>query len=32
MAEALPHWSRTDGRTLVRTIDKVVTYRDLNLC
>lgn len=32
MAEALPHWTRTDGRTLVRTIEKVVTYRDLNLC
>lgn len=27
-----PHWKRVDGRTLVRTVDKIVTYRELNLC
>ena len=26
------NWTRTDGRTVVKTIPKVVTYRDLNLC
>lgn len=31
VAENLPNWKRTDGRTLVKTIDRVVTYSDLNL-
>lgn len=29
-AKALPHWTRIDGRTIAKTIDKIVTYRDLN--
>jgi len=32
VADSLPHWKRVDGRTLVKTVDQVVTYRDLNLC
>ncbi|MBO4884338.1 MAG: M55 family metallopeptidase [Clostridia bacterium] len=32
MVGTLPGWRRTDGRTVVKTIEKVVTYRDLNLC
>ena len=31
MAAALPHWTRIDGRTMARQIDKIVTYRDVNL-
>ncbi len=31
MCAALPHWTRLDGRTMAKTIDRVVTYRDLNL-
>lgn len=31
MEKTLPHWKRTDGRTLEHTIEKIVTYRDLNL-
>lgn len=31
MEKAFPHWTRVDGRTLVRTVEKIVTYRDLNL-
>lgn len=29
--ESRPDWTRLDGRTIVKTIEKVVTYRDLNL-
>ena len=31
MAAALPHWTRINGRTMARQIDKIVTYRDVNL-
>lgn len=31
MEKLLPHWTRKDGWTLVKTIDEIVTYMDLNL-
>ena len=30
--KSLPEWVRTDGRTVTKTIERIVTYRDLNLC
>ncbi len=32
MEKALPHWDRIDGRTLVRKVEKIATFSDLNLC
>lgn len=31
MEKVFPHWKRVDGRTMTKTIDRVVTYMDLNL-